>query len=132
MQFTLAGFLFTQKTNHCHYYHLAQIMFMGINSIFIYIQLIVLSHLITYLPMVSKTLNAMECLNEIFVLLFSYNLLLFTDLVPDVLTRYNIGNYLMYLLMIIIGLDCLIIMVEFCWQLYKYYKRWRNRRNITN
>lgn len=60
----------------------------------------------------SKALNFMEALNELFVYLTSYALLLFTDLLKDIETRYQIGEWFMNLLLAIITIDCLIIIAK--------------------
>lgn len=57
----------------------------------------------------SPALNKMECLNELFILFTGYNMLLFTDLIPNVETRYNIGDAFMYQLLALIGIDVVII-----------------------
>ena len=59
--------------------------------------------------MESTALNRIECFNELFILCHSYFLLLFTDLIPDVDTRYQIGYQLLYILLGVIAIDLLLI-----------------------
>ena len=68
-------------------------------------------HQFAYMPMNSRLLNAMECLNQLFVLLCSYFLLLFTDLIPQVETRYVLGEVLMYIMIVVITFDFLVVLV---------------------
>ena len=68
-----------------------------------------MSHFVGHLPMESAALNLMECLNELFILFSSYFLLLFTNLIPDVETRYYLGDLFMYILIGVIALDVILI-----------------------
>ena len=53
-----------------------------------------------------------ECLNEFFILISSYFLILFSDFVPDVETRYFYGDVLMYILIAVIAIDCLMFVIQ--------------------
>ena len=77
--------------------------------LFQYVQLFIMGHFVNYFPMDSSALNKIECFNEMFVLFHGYFLLLFTDLIPDVDTRYDLGNVQMYILLTVVGIDFMII-----------------------
>jgi len=56
--------------------------------------------LLTFQPYSSEVMNKMEFINEVFVLVLSYAVYLFSDLVPDVRLRAQIGYYYCYTIML--------------------------------
>lgn len=56
-----------------------------------------------------KYLNHLEILNYINLLIFTYFLFLFTELVPDIEVRYKLGYAFIFLLIIVIGLNLMLI-----------------------
>ena len=60
-------------------------------SAYIVFSLVSLAYILSVRPMETTALNTIELINEGFVLLAGYCLLLFTDIVPSVETRYLIG-----------------------------------------
>ena len=53
--------------------------------------LFMLCWLLTVKPLESKSKNRLECINEYFILLFTYWQLMFTNFVPVAVTRYLFG-----------------------------------------
>jgi len=93
------------------------------------VTMVQLAHLVDYMPMESKFQNYIEILNDGFVLLSSYSLFLFTDLVPDVAVRYSIGKYLMFILFGAVSLAFFIILCEIIRQVIEW-NRMRKLKNI--
>jgi len=91
-------------------------------SIYQWCQLIALSQLLHYKPMISPFLNVMETINEIFVLVTGYFLFLFTDLVPDVADRYMVGNIFKDLFFVAVCIDGILIFIIIGLDGWKYFK----------
>jgi len=90
--------------------------------------MIQLSHLMNYFPMDGKMSNVLEVLNEGFVLLTSYCLFLFTDLITDIEQRYKLGTYYVFTLFVWIIVLMVIIFITMGLDVYKKYKLVRLRR----
>ena len=73
--------------------------------------MISLSHLVDYKPMDSKAMNMMEFINDLFVLITAYWFFLFTELIPDVEDRYELGNMYKFVLFTIVSIDGLIVFI---------------------
>lgn len=72
--------------------------------VMIFGSLLVIKFLFHYKPFNSRLLNTFEILNEIFVLFISYFMFLFTDFVPDVEYRFELG----YRFIAFTGLICFV------------------------
>lgn len=57
----------------------------------IYVSIAMLGYLVSFKPLITPTLNKIEIMNDIFMVLCSYALILFTDFVPDVEVKYTLG-----------------------------------------
>ena len=61
------------------------------------------------MPMKYKFLNTLEILNYVNLLLFTYFLFLFTELVPDIEQRYELGYIFIFTLIFVIAVNLLLI-----------------------
>jgi len=96
-----------------------------------------LSHLVDFAPMDNKVMQFMEVINDIFVLITSQMLFLFTDLIPDVENRYFIGTIYKNILFFTISVNGLLVfaMIGYSvWQKVKLNKlkkamlvNWKNK-----
>ena len=96
----------------------------------IQLQMMVLVHLFNYFPMNSRSLNMMECLNEFFVLVYSYFLFLFTDLVANIETRYYIGDILTTAFYSVLAMDVFIIFCQLVFHLLNYLNLQNQKRSL--
>lgn len=71
----------------------------------------------------SKMINRVESFNEFFLLVTSYFMFLFTDFVGDVTVRHTIGSIFLWMMSFIIGINILMIMVEFGFGIRKMLKK---------
>ena len=96
------------------------------------IQLASLIYMANYMPMNSRSLNMIELINEYFVLVCSQYLILFTDFVPSADIRYQFGAIFMYILLAVIGVDCVIILLSMISKVARrahlFYKAWALRK----
>ena len=76
-------------------------------------------HFVNFMPMITRSLNILEFINETFVLFSGPYLVLFTDFVPQIETRYDLGTIYMYILVTVIGVDCLIVLYGLAMKIVK-------------
>ena len=74
-------------------------------------------------PFESPLLNKVNFVNECFLLLSSYYLLILTDIVPDLELRDQIGWLYLYSLITIVGINFTIVFVQLAKLLFKKIKR---------
>lgn len=87
-----------------------------------------LSFVIAYKPMTEPFLNFLEGLNETFVLVTAYLMILFTDFIPEIQTRILVGEYFYYFIFGVMGLNLLVIIGAVSLELFKKVRRlWRRR-----
>jgi hypothetical protein len=71
--------------------------------------LAVIKYLLDSMPMEFTYLNWLEIINEINMLFFTYVLFLFTQFVPDLEIRYQLGYVFIYLVSFVMGLNLMLI-----------------------
>jgi len=81
-----------------------------------------LCYLVDYKPMDSAAMNIMEFINDIFVLITTYWFFLYTDLISEVETRYNIGSYYKNMLFVTITINGIIVFSMIGYSIYKKIK----------
>ena len=62
----------------------------------IYVSILMIKYLLDNKPMEKSYLNRLELLSEIFNLSLYYFMFIFTNFVPEIVTRYSLGFYFMY------------------------------------
>ena len=75
-------------------------------------------------------LNFLEGLNDIFVLLTAYSMILFTDFVPDVIIRNQIGDVFYNFVFVVLGLNLLVIAAVVKLAFLKKAKKWWIRKQL--
>jgi len=75
-----------------------------------------------------KLANLLEVLNELFVLVTSYSLFLFTDLISDIEQRYELGNIYILTLFVWIIFIMIVIFVTMGIDVYKKCKLMKIKR----
>lgn len=71
--------------------------------------------LMDFKPMEDKFIYYLEILNEINMLYFNYSMFLFTELVPNVETRYDVGYFFVAMSAAILSFNLAIV----SWSMYK-------------
>lgn len=97
-------------------------------SIYLFVQVFSLSYVIAFKPMNEPFLNLLEGLNETFVLVTAYMMLLFTDFIPDIDTRIQIGDFFYSFIFGVLGLNILIILSVVTFEMFKKARQWWRRR----
>ena len=98
-------------------------------STYVFVQVVSLSFVISEKPMNQLFLNIVEGLNETFILITAYHLILFTDFVPEVATRNDLGDYFIYIIYTFILLNLVVIIGQAVKSLIKFvWLRWQRRQ----
>jgi hypothetical protein len=81
---------------------------------YVFLSMLTLSFFIRNKPMKYESFNNVEIMNETLILSTSYFMFVFSDWIPDVEIRYNVGFYLMYLVAAMSVINFIIIIREMC------------------
>ena len=75
----------------------------------IFVSLFMIKFFFDKSPMVSKQQNILEIMNESNLLFFNYSMLLFTDFIPSVEIRYQLGFVFIGIVVIILSINLALI-----------------------
>lgn len=85
-------------------------------------------------PFTDQTANSLEIINEVFVLLTNYHLMMFTDFLPDVLMRENVGMSLVVTTILGVVGNLSVVILETASILLKMmkksYLKWNHSRAV--
>jgi hypothetical protein len=70
-------------------------------------------YLIKHKPFTNNKLNKLEIMNEFFVILVSYHLILFNDYLPNPELRYSIGWSTITLTSLALLINMIVILIDF-------------------
>ena len=80
--------------------------------------------------MESRLHNVIQLFNEILVLLCVWLMFLFTDYVPDPVTRYDLAWKLIYLVAFAIGVNLLLLVIMIAKDITRAYKVHKAKKNV--
>ena len=98
--------------------------------IYVYSSFFMIGFYINNKPLIHKSLFYMEIVNEVFVLLTSYYLFMFTEFVPEVETRYTIGFFYTPNLMGVAAINMVLVFIDIIFSVKtgcrknRYEKEW--------
>ena len=101
------------------------------------LQLGTLSIFLRFRPLLSKFMNYTEIMNEVFIFISVYYMMIFTNWIHNIELRYHLGFSLIHCLSIVTFLNlviiavCLIIAVNWTYIKWKYVEKWtiHNEKN---
>ena len=116
--FTMRRLVFAAILVYCVAYPWAQIQ-----SLF-FISKGMVIYLGKYRPWDNVFSNKLEMFNEVICGMILYHVMLYTDFYMDLEVRYYyVGNSMIYLTFIGIGIKSTIVMIQFATQIYRAYKK---------
>ena len=74
--------------------------------------LAILSFILVWRPLESELFTNLAIFNEVMLVVIGYSLYLFTDYVPEVETRYEMGKVLLSLVYFNIGVNFFVVVIE--------------------
>jgi hypothetical protein len=89
----------------------------------IFSSLYIIKYLFDYNPYKLAILNKFEKMNEIFTLISCYSMILFSELVPDVMIKYQLGFYFLYYVVFISLVNVTLVFYDLFIDLYSKIKR---------
>lgn len=101
---------------------------------FVLLSIMSLAFAVLVRPRITKMLNILEMVNEIFMLIYAYYLFLFTEYVSDPALRSQIGSYLLYLVLFNIMINFVTIfysqVIEIKAFIIRFIKKRRQTKNL--
>ena len=78
----------------------------------IFANLAFIKYLADSLPMEYSYLNSLELMSEMTMLFFNYFLFLFTDFIGEVETRYKVGKFFIYFILVMITINMIFVSIS--------------------
>ena len=97
--------------------------------VFDLVSTLLLCYFLTVRPMKDRINNAIQIFNEIVVLLCIESMFLFTSYVPDVRTRYQMGQKVLLLVAMNIIINFIVLIAILLKKIYKAVRTWYVKRH---